>query len=93
MGLTIVPLKILACISCIISYYVVVVLGNAVLFEPYKTKYMAFWGRFWTRALLYCIGFWSVKWLYVSPDGGESSKPPTTGRDRRFGCYVSNHCR
>ncbi|KAG2438115.1 hypothetical protein HXX76_005724 [Chlamydomonas incerta] len=53
---------------------------------------MAFWGRFWTRMVLYALGFWSIKWVYVSPDGAMSSKPPAGFKERRFGGYVSNHC-
>ncbi|KAG2450730.1 hypothetical protein HYH02_004568 [Chlamydomonas schloesseri] len=53
---------------------------------------MAFWGRFWTRMVMYALGFWSIKWVYVSPDGSTSAKPPTGFQERRFGGYVSNHC-
>ncbi|KXZ44581.1 hypothetical protein GPECTOR_65g199 [Gonium pectorale] len=52
----------------------------------------AFWGKFWTRAVLYCLGFWSIKWVYVDQDGATSSSPPRGMASGPFGCYVSNHC-
>ncbi|GFR48524.1 hypothetical protein Agub_g10419 [Astrephomene gubernaculifera] len=92
LSLTLVPLKLFACIGCVLSYYLLILLGNATLSEPFKTKYMVFWGRFWTRAVLYCLGFWTIKWVYVSPEGTVSSKAPLGFKERRFGGYVSNHC-
>lgn len=91
--LTLVPVKLFASLFCVVSYYLFISVGNVVLKEPYKTKYMAFWGRFWTRMLLYALGFWTIKWVYVSPDGSTSSTAPAGFLERRFGGYVSNHCR
>eukprot|EP00198_Chlamydomonas_reinhardtii_P002368 XP_001691704.1 predicted protein [Chlamydomonas reinhardtii] len=90
--LTLVPVKLFASLFCVVSYYLFISVGNVVLKEPYKTKYMAFWGRFWTRMLLYALGFWTIKWVYVSPDGSTSSTAPAGFLERRFGGYVSNHC-
>ena len=92
-SVTLVPLKLLACLLCVVACYLTVALGNITLTEPFKTKYMAFWGKFWTRMLLYSLGFWYIKWVYVNPDGSASNKPSVGLRDRRFGGYVSNHCR
>ncbi|EFJ47621.1 hypothetical protein VOLCADRAFT_91941 [Volvox carteri f. nagariensis] len=92
LSITLLPIKLLACLLCVLSFYLVVVFGNTLFREPFKTKYMAFWGKFWTRALLYCLGFWSISWVYVNPDGSSSLKPPSGLKERRFGGYVSNHC-
>ncbi|PNH04568.1 hypothetical protein TSOC_009261 [Tetrabaena socialis] len=90
---TLLPVKVFLSLACVLACFCCVVFGNATLKEPYKTKYMAFWGQVWTRALLYALGFWRFRWLYVSPDGSQSSKPPPGLQARKFGGYVSNHCR
>jgi lysophosphatidylcholine acyltransferase/lyso-PAF acetyltransferase len=92
---TIVPVKSVACIGCTLTYYVICLLGNAVLREPYRSTVLVFWGKFWTRALLYSLGYWRINWLYVSPDGLASKRKPSTpaGIQAALGGYVSNHSR
>lgn len=93
LGFTLFPLKLLLCLFCVMSFYTLVVLGNIALREPFKTKYVAFWGKVWTRMLLYCLGFWSIKWLYVNNDDTINKGASRGVNGRRFGGYVSNHCR
>ncbi|GLI64841.1 hypothetical protein VaNZ11_008143 [Volvox africanus] len=92
LSVTLFPLKLFACLICVISYFLVVLFGNIAFREPFKTKYMAFWGKFWTRLVLYCLGFWSIKWLYINADGSVSNGHPAGVEERHFGGYVSNHC-
>ncbi len=90
---TVVPIKMVLAVACLVSYYVAVKFGTAFLKDPYQTRFMAYWGKFWTRALLYVLGFWYIKWVYVSPDGSQSTKAPEGLQERNFGAYVSNHAR
>ncbi|GLC33057.1 hypothetical protein PLESTB_000375200 [Pleodorina starrii] len=92
LSLTLFPLKFIACLTCVTGCYIMVAIGNIFLREPFKAKYFTFWGKLWTRALLYSLGFWSIKWVYVNADGTSSSKPPAGLKKRQFGGYVSNHC-
>ncbi|GIL76376.1 hypothetical protein Vretifemale_5945, partial [Volvox reticuliferus] len=92
LSITLFPLKLFACLICVISYFLVVVFGNIAFREPFKAKYMAFWGKFWTRMVLYCLGFWYIKWVYINADGSLSNRPPAGLEERHFGGYVSNHC-
>lgn len=91
---TLVPIKAVLCIALILFYYVVCVLGNALLPDPLRTNALVLGGKVLTRAALFCLGYFHIGWLYVAPDGSTSSSPPATpGGPVAVGGYVSNHSR
>ncbi|KAG2491357.1 hypothetical protein HYH03_010356 [Edaphochlamys debaryana] len=91
LAIFLVPLKVLLTFICVIGYYICILLGNS-LSGLRRTKYMAATGKFWTRCLLYAMGFFSIRWLYVTPDGKRSATRPPGFADTRIGGYVSTHC-
>lgn len=86
MAVTILPLKILGCIACLIGCYLVCKLSFLV-----PTQHRAAWvvscGKVFVRMELFCLGFIFVKWQKV-PD----TRPQHIREGAKVAGIVSNHC-
>ena len=85
MALTILPLKILGCIACLIGCYLVCKL-SFLLPPQNRTAWVVACGKVFVRMELFCLGFMTVTWQKV-PD----TRPRHTLEGVRVAGIVSNH--
>lgn len=86
MALTILPLKIVGCIACLIGCYLVCKLSFLV--PPHnRSAWVAGYGRLFVRMELFCLGFMTVNWIKI-PD----SRPKQVLEGMKIAGIVSNHC-
>ncbi len=98
---TIVPIKCIMCLCCIISYYLCIRLAS-LLPQSQRTPIIAALGKLHCRACLLSMGFVSVKWVRVSHTAlaGDQSSRGTDGsagsndtaEEAQAVGIVSNHC-
>jgi lysophosphatidylcholine acyltransferase/lyso-PAF acetyltransferase len=84
MALTILPLRLLCAFTCVASYYVTVRLATIIPNEIIVRRIATAFGKFWSRACLFCVGFIRIQWVKVP-----GSEPPHA--KRRSVAVVSNH--
>lgn len=83
---TILPLKLLGCLTCLIACYCMCKLSFLFPAEK-RAAWVATCAKFFVRAELFCLGFVTVQWHPI-PDRRQPKLPP----DVRPAGIVSNHC-
>lgn len=74
---TLLPVRALLLMLCIASYWCITKLSGLLLPKPQHLQVIAVSGSIWSRALLFIVGFWHIKWVAVT-----DSVSDTTSRDR-----------
>lgn len=85
-AVTILPLKLLGCLTCLIGCYFMCKLSFLFPAEK-RAAWVATCAKFFVRAELFCLGFVTVQWHKV-PD----TRHPPLAPDVRAAGIVSNHC-
>ncbi|MEW5304401.1 MAG: hypothetical protein WDW36_007012 [Sanguina aurantia] len=80
-SLTLLPLRALLLLLCIASYWCITKLSGLLLPKPQHLQVIAVSGAIWSRALLFIVGFWRIKWVAVA----DSVCDTTASRDRPAG--------
>lgn len=86
MALTILPLKILGCVACLIGCYLVCKFSFLVPAQN-RAAWVVSCGKVFVRMELFCLGFMTVKWQKV-PD----TRPTHILKGAKAAGIVSNHC-
>lgn len=91
MTVTIVPVKSIATILCVVGMFLCCKLASLVP-TSHRNEFVALCGKFWTRACLFSLGFWSVKWVKLE-DTTRSSVAKGKGKSmpERPVAIVANH--
>ncbi|MEW5320109.1 MAG: hypothetical protein WDW38_011208 [Sanguina aurantia] len=83
---TLLPLRALLLLLCIASYWCITKLSGLLLPKPQHLQVIAVSGAIWSRALLFIVGFWRIKWVAVA-----DSVSDTSSQQGPLGGIVSNH--
>lgn len=87
LAVTLLPLRLSAGLFCVAAYYLLLRVVTALLPEGLlRFRIARAGGRFWSRACLFSLGFFKIKWVAVSPESSAQSPPP-----ERCVAIVSNH--
>ncbi len=86
LSFTVVPLKVVGTVSCIVGFYLACRLAQ-LLPKQSRDVLVPFLGKFYTRSCLACIGFIKIAWVHLPR--ADWDKP--RGEARAAG-IVSNHC-
>lgn len=86
LAITLVPLKVLGTLSCILGFYAACRMSQ-ILPERPRNLLVPFLGKFYTRLCLACVGFIKVSWVHLPR--AEWDEP--RGEAQAAG-IVSNHC-
>ncbi len=86
MALSVLPLKVLGCIACLIGCYLVCKLSFLMPAQD-RSAWVAGWGKVFVRMELFCLGFMTVTWKKV-PD----TRPKQMLEGVKVAGIVSNHC-
>lgn len=85
-SLTILPLKVVGTVTCIVGFYLVCRLFQCFP-DAVQTAWIPRFGKFYTRACLACLGFFQITWVKLP----RASWDKRTDLVRAAG-IVSNHC-
>lgn len=86
MAFTLLPLKVLGCVACLIGCYLVCKFSFLVP-APKRTAWVVNCGKIFVRMELFCCGFMTVTWKKV-PD----TRPAHVTQGVKVAGIVSNHC-
>ena len=86
MALTVLPLKILGCIACLIGCYLAC-RASFIVPQQYRTAWVVGCGKWFVRWELFCLGFLTVRWKKVA-----DNRPAQLLNNAKVAGIVSNHC-
>ncbi|WIA44274.1 hypothetical protein OEZ86_007083 [Tetradesmus obliquus] len=85
LAFTLLPLRLFLALGCVAAYYLIVRISTIIPNEIIVRRIVTVFGKLWSRACLFCLGFVHIKWVRV----GGSNEPRST--KRRSVAVVSNH--
>lgn len=80
---TVVPVKLLGGLFCLLAYYLICRFAFLVP-KPFRTEFIAACGKIACRSCLFCLGFYQIQWIPVEPGKVHQKTRPAV--------IVSNHC-
>lgn len=69
---TLLPLRLIAALSCVASFYITCWLTTVIPNEIFSRRLVTACGKFWSRACLFCLGFIYIRW--TRPDAAAAKQ-------------------
>jgi hypothetical protein len=76
LAFTLLPLRLLLALGCVAAYYLIVRISTLIPNEIVVRRIATVFGKLWSRACLFCLGFVHIKWVRV----GGNNEPRTAKR-------------